>query len=72
VTALYWPLDEYDCTPATRAIEHPSTVHLHFTSETKACAAFVELRHNFTTLYDRGDRYHCIRGPRGLLRGVRS
>lgn len=71
MTAIYWPPDEYDCTSASRATEHPSTKHLHFDDELEACAALVDLDRNFPQLYERGERYHCVRGPGGLLRGVR-
>ncbi len=41
MTALYYPRDEYDCTPESRAIEHASTQHLHAKSNDEACRMFL-------------------------------
>ena len=72
MTAVYWPPDEYDCTPQSRAIEHPSTVHSHHDSERAACEALLWLLDNYNALHERGERYHCVRGPGGLLRDVKQ
>ena len=75
MSALYW--DDFDCTPASRAIEHPSTVHLHFDNEQDACRALLKLARDYwpepgkASLYEAGERYHCVCGPGGLVRGVR-
>lgn len=39
MTALYW--QDFDCTAASRAIEHESTVHQHVASDREACMAFL-------------------------------
>lgn len=72
MSALYWP--DLDCNELSRSIEHEATVHEHFTSERAACVAFLAYR--AATPREAGIppldmRFRCIRGPRGLVRGVR-
>lgn len=75
MTAPYWP--DLDCTSASRAIAHPLTVHEHFADEQAACRALLAYLGTCTEqLHDRGEtdadmKYRCIRGPGGLVRGVR-
>lgn len=71
MTALYWPRDEFDCTDASRRLAHPSTVHIHVDTEAAAIAALLELQAEYPKRFEAGTRYHCIRGPRGLLKGIR-
>lgn len=68
MTALYYA--DLDCTPASRAIAHPDTVHKHFTSEREACLEFIDHLGKSFDRWDAGDRYRCIRGPGGIVRGV--
>lgn len=68
VSALYWP--DFDCTPDSRRIAHTSTVHAHHDDELSACLAFLRLASEYSVLHERGERYHCVRGPGGLVRGV--
>jgi hypothetical protein len=68
VSALYWP--DLDCTPASRAIEHELTVHQHFADEHAACLAFLGYRAATPGYPPPNLRYRCIRGPRGIVRGV--
>lgn len=69
MTALYW--QDFDCTPTSRAIEHESTIHLHHDTERAACAEFVAFIAISVAEWHAGRRYYCIRGPGGLVRGVR-
>lgn len=75
VTALYWP--DFDCTPESRAIEHGTVVHRHHTTERAACLDWLDYIGTCTAqLQERGRtdptlHYRCIRGPGGLVRGVR-
>jgi hypothetical protein len=69
MTALYWP-PEYDCTEASRRLAMPSTVHVHTDDEQAACRALLTLAAEYPQRHEAGQRYHCIRGPHGLLRGV--
>lgn len=71
MSALYWP--DLDCDELSRSIEHEATVHQHFASEQAACLAFLAYRE--VTPAWKGVppidlRFRCIRGPRGLVRGV--
>lgn len=72
MSALYWP-PELDCNALSRQIEHEATVHEHFTNEHRACLAFLGYR-QATPLHAGMPpidmRFRCIRGPRGLVRGV--
>lgn len=70
MSALYWP--DLDCTPESREIAHPDTVHQHFERELQACHAFIDWRvaNPVGTMPPPGQRYQCIRGPRGIVRGV--
>lgn len=68
MTALYW--QDFDCTSETRAIEHESTIHQHYTSERQACEAFVRFIAISVNEWLADRRYYCIRGPGGLIRGV--
>ena len=65
--ALYW-LD-LDC---QLDISHSETVHQHFDREEDACRAFISWRIAYPagTMPPPGKRYRCIRGPKGLVRGV--
>lgn len=67
MSALYWP--DLDCAPA---IAHEDTVHQHFERELPACHAFIawRLANPLGTMPPPGQRYQCIRGPRGLVRGI--
>lgn len=85
MTVLYWPRDELDCTDASRRIAHESTVHMHFDTDREAGEAFVALfgpwiafddfgngiHANYPALFAANARYHCIRGPGGLVRDVK-
>lgn len=68
MSALYWP--DLDCTAESRTIAHVSVVHEHHATERAACEAFIRYAHTRLAQAEAGDRYRCIRGPRGLLRGV--
>lgn len=68
MSALYW--SDFDCTSESRKIEYPSTVHAHHADERQACLAFLQLADEYSVLHERGERYHCVRGPGGLVRGV--
>jgi hypothetical protein len=81
MSALYWP--DFDCTPETRRIAHPATVHVHCKTEREACLAFIDLfgewidgvdgfgiYEKWSARYDSDHRYACVRGPGGLVRGV--
>jgi hypothetical protein len=65
---LYW--DDFSCTEETRRIAHPDTVHFHSTDENKLAQAFVEYSVQAGSLYAIQRRYHCFRGPKGLVRDV--
>lgn len=72
MSALYWP--DLDCDALSRSIEHEATVHEHFGNELAACEAFLGYRG--ATPAHLGVpplpmRFRCIRGPGGLVRGVR-
>lgn len=75
MTALYWP--DLDCTPGSRAIAHADTVHDHHATERAACLDFLEYIGTCTEQLrtmgrtDPALHYRCIRGPGGLVRGVR-
>lgn len=69
MTALYWP--DLDCTPESRLIADPRTVHDHHATERPACEAFLAWMAIAEERWHAGDRYRCIRGPGGLVRGVR-
>lgn len=81
MSALYW--QGFDCTPESRNIEHADTAHRHHANEYAACVEYVDLlwRSHCGSQGDcvrpsacewhHGSRYWCVRGPGGLLRGVR-
>lgn len=70
MSALYWA--DFDCTDESRRMQHASTVHVHTNDEQAACRAFLGLVDEWPTFRDAGAaRYRCVRGPRGLVRGVR-
>jgi hypothetical protein len=68
VSCLYWP--DFDCTPETRAIEATDTVHVHDNNEHRLALAFDAFDRAWTSGAHAGGRYHCFRGPGGLVRGV--
>ena len=68
MSALYW--QEFDCTVASRAIEHESTIHVHHDSERAACVSFLDFIARSRAEWEAGRRYWCIRGPGGIVRGV--
>jgi hypothetical protein len=68
VTALYYP--DTDCTWTSRAIEHLSTVHDHHDTERAVVAAYRAWLAVSGDQWEQGNRYRCIRGPGGLVRGV--
>jgi hypothetical protein len=69
MSALYWP--DFDCTPASRRMQRSDTVHVHTTDEQVACRAFLGLVDEWPAFRDSGtERYRCVRGPGGLVRGV--
>lgn len=68
MTALYYP--DFDCTPASRAIEHASTVHDHHATERAAIQAYRAWLAISCEQTARGERYCCIRGPGGIVRGI--
>lgn len=65
---LYWP--DFDCTEETRRIAVPDTVHVHGTNEEELARKFIEFTERHAQLHAAGMRYHCFRGPGGLIRGV--
>lgn len=69
MSAMYYT--DFDCTPASRAIAHADTVHMHYASEHHACLEFLSWLSMSKALHDAGKRYYCIRGPGGLVRGVK-
>lgn len=69
MTALYWP--DLDCTAESRAIAHRDTVHDHHATERAACEAWLAWMAISEARWYAGDRYRCIRGPGGIMRGVR-
>jgi hypothetical protein len=70
MSALYWA--DFDCTEESRAIQHPSTVHVHTNDEQEACRAYLNVEFEWPAYRDGGvARYRCVRGPKGLVRGVR-
>lgn len=69
MTALYW--EDFDCTPGSRGIEHGSTVHMHFDDERTACLQFIQFIGISVVEWVAERRYYCIRGPRGLVRGIK-
>ena len=71
MSALYWP-PELDCNDLSRSIEHEATVHQHFSREREACLAFIGYREAtpLGAMPPIDLRFRCIRGPRGIVRGV--
>lgn len=69
MTTLYWP--DFDCTAASRAIEHESTVHEHYDSHQAAARGWLADQEVAVADWHAGRRYKCIRGPGGIVRGVR-
>ena len=70
MTALYW-LD-FDCTAESRLIEHIDTIHVHCRTEAEACTEYVRLLACSHADWYAGRRYICLRGPGGLVRGVKG
>lgn len=68
MSAVYWP--DFDCTPASRRIEHADVIHEHHDTDAAACLAFLAFMAISLDEYRQGRRYRCIRGPGGLVRGV--
>jgi len=68
VRLLYW--DDFDCTEETRRIARAETVHVHTDDETELAVAFQTHARQYPALHDQGQRYHCFRGPGGLVRDV--
>lgn len=69
MSAMYWP--DFDCNSASRAIEHADVIHLHHANERAACLEFLRFIAASVAEWHAGRRYYCIRGPGGLVRGVR-
>lgn len=81
MSALYWT--EHDCTAESRVIEHETTVHHHHANERAACLDYLGYQPRShcgssggcaapdACEWHHGSRYWCIRGPGGLLRGVK-
>jgi hypothetical protein len=69
--------EDHDCTVESRAIAHKDMIHQHFDHEHDALVAFVSyMRSCWEQLRRLGHtslnmKYRCIRGPGGVVRGVR-
>lgn len=46
-------------------------MHTHVDTDLAAITALLELQADWPRRFEAGARYHCIRGPRGLLKGIR-
>lgn len=67
---LYWPRGVFDCTAASRAIEHPSIEHHHCVTDAEVVKLFDHHASTASRQWVSGFRYRCITGPGGLVRDV--